>query len=58
MHPGSSFFEPIGRAAGTVGGILPLRHDAFEAELAGMGEDGRAVSFEKVLVESAGSDRA
>ena len=43
-------FEPIGRAAGTVDGILALRDDAFEAELAGMGEDGRAIAFH-VLVE-------
>src|SRR5258708_36505545 len=27
-------FEPIGRAAGLVGGILALRHNVFEAELA------------------------
>jgi hypothetical protein len=38
-------FEPIGRAAGTVGGILALRDNAFEAELAGMGEDGGAVAM-------------
>jgi hypothetical protein len=36
--------EPIGRAAGAVGGVLPLRDDAFEAHLTGMGEDGRAVA--------------
>src|SRR6516165_9336943 len=34
-------FQPIRRAAGTVGGILPLRHDTFEPHLAGVGEDGR-----------------
>jgi hypothetical protein len=28
-------FEPVGRAARTVGRVLPLRHDAFEAHLAG-----------------------
>src|SRR6516162_7956168 len=33
--------------------VLPLRHDAFESHLAGVGEDGRAVAFH-VLVESAG----
>src|SRR5262245_2248266 len=38
-------FEPVGRAAGTIGGILALRGNAFEAELAGMGEDGRAVEI-------------
>jgi hypothetical protein len=27
-------FEPIGRAAGTVGRVLPLRYDAFERHLA------------------------
>src|SRR5262249_43088031 len=43
-------FEPIGRATGTVGGALALRDDAFEAKLAGMGEDGRAVAL-RVLVE-------
>jgi hypothetical protein len=37
-------FKPIGRAAGTVGGIFPLRDDAFEAQLAGMGEHGRQPS--------------
>jgi len=43
-------FEPIGRAAGTVGRVLPLRHDAFKPHLAGMGEDGRAIAF-RVFVE-------
>jgi|SRR5262245_5327960 len=38
-------FEPIGRTPGTVGGILALRDNAFEAELAGMGEYGRAVAL-------------
>src|SRR5258705_334745 len=33
-----------------VGRILPLRHDAFEPELAGVGEHGRAVAL-NVLVE-------
>ena len=41
-------FEPIGRATGTVAGALALRDDAFEAKLAGMGEDGRAVAPEPV----------
>src|SRR6516225_8262633 len=44
-------FEPIGRAAGTVGGALALRDDAFEAKLAGVVEDGRAVALD-MLVES------
>jgi len=34
-------FEPIGRAPGTVGGVFPLRHDAFQAKLAS--EDEQAV---------------
>jgi hypothetical protein len=42
-------FEPIRRAAGTVGGILALRHDAFEAELAGMGEDDWVVAFDMLV---------
>ena len=37
-------FEPIGRAAGTVGGILALRDDAFKTHFASMGEDPRAPS--------------
>jgi len=44
-------FEPIGRAAGTVGGILALRDDALKTHLAGVGEDGRAVALH-VFVES------
>src|SRR5262249_10561165 len=44
-------FEPIRRAPGTVVGILALRDDAFEAHLAGVGEDGRAVALE-VLIEA------
>src|SRR5436190_20731861 len=43
--------EPIGRAAGTVWRILPLRDNAFEAELAGVPEYGLAVAFH-VLIES------
>src|SRR6516164_10943719 len=54
-------FEPIGRAAGTVGRVLALRHDTFKPHLAGMGEDGRAVAL-NMLVEpdarvSLGHDR-
>src|SRR5262249_58895739 len=37
--------EPIGGAPRTVDGILALRDDAFEAKLAGVGEDGRAVTL-------------
>src|SRR6516164_7753030 len=47
--------EPIGRAAGTVGGILALRDDAFEAKLAGMGEDGRAVALDMLVESDAGA---
>jgi hypothetical protein len=52
---GFFIFEPIGRAAGTVGGILPLRHVAFEPHLAGMGEDGRAVAFDMLIEPDAGA---
>ena len=48
-------FEPIGRTAGTVGRILALRYDAFEAELAGVVEDGWAVALD-VVRGTAGSD--
>ena len=47
-------FEPIGRAAGTIGRILALRHDAFEAELAGMVEDGRAIALDMLVEPDAG----
>src|SRR5262245_38343114 len=47
-------FEPVRRAAGTVGGILALRDDAFQAKLAGMGEDGRAVAFHMFVEPDAG----
>src|SRR5215467_14482061 len=43
--------EPVPRATATVGGILALRHDAFEPHLACMSKDGRAVAFD-MLVES------
>src|SRR5262249_49653130 len=42
--------EPIRRAAGTVG-RFPLRHDAFEAELARVAKHGLAVAVH-VLIES------
>jgi uncharacterized protein YjbI with pentapeptide repeats len=47
--------EPIGRAAGTVDRVLPLRDDAFEAQLAGMGEDGLAVAFDMLGEPDAGA---
>src|SRR5262249_22186185 len=48
-------FEPIWRAAGTVGRVLALRHNAFEANLAGMGEDGRAVALDMLVEPDAGA---
>jgi hypothetical protein len=30
-------------------GGVPLRHDAFESHLAGMGEDGRAVALDMLM---------
>jgi hypothetical protein len=39
-------FEPIGRAAGTIGGILALRHDTFKAHLAGVPKHGLAITFD------------
>jgi hypothetical protein len=47
--------EPIEGAAGTVGGILPLRDDAFDAKLAGVGEDGRAIAFHLFVEPYAGA---
>src|SRR5262249_60700481 len=41
--------EPVRRATGTEGGVLALRDDAFEAKLAGMGEDGRAVGIASMV---------
>jgi hypothetical protein len=43
--------EPVGRAAGAVGRVLPLGDDALQAELAGVAEDGLAVALD-VLVPS------
>src|SRR5262249_34296218 len=43
--------EPVGRAARTVGGILSLRDNAFEAKLASVGENGRPVALD-MLVEA------
>jgi hypothetical protein len=48
-------FEPVGRAAGTVSRILPLRHDTFKPHLAGMGEDGRAVPLHMLIEPDAGA---
>ena len=47
--------EPIGRAAGTVGRVLALRHDTFEPKLAGMSEDGRAIAFHVFIEPDAGA---
>lgn len=38
--------------AGSVAGILPLRHDPFKTELAGVPENGLAVVVFHVLVET------
>ena len=35
--------------------VLPLRHDAFESHLAGVGEDGRAVAFHVFVEPDAGA---
>src|SRR5262249_2581512 len=43
-------FKPVGRAPRAIRRVLPLRDDAFEAKLAGVGEDGRAVTLD-MLVE-------
>src|SRR5262249_53208918 len=40
------------RATGTVGGILPLRDNAFEAKLAGMGEHGHVQKIGGCLKKS------
>src|SRR5262245_53884002 len=48
-------FEPIGRAAGTVGGLLALRDDALKTHFAGVRADRRAVALD-MLVEP--DDRA
>src|SRR5215471_2074183 len=42
-------FEPVGRAARTVGRALPLRHGTFEPHLAGMGEDSRAIPLDMLV---------
>src|SRR6516225_2670582 len=47
--------EPIGRASGTVDGILALRDDALKTHLAGVGEDGRAVALDMLVEPDAGA---
>jgi hypothetical protein len=44
-------FEPIGRAAGTIGGVFALRDNPFEAEPAGVAKYGFAIALH-MLVES------
>jgi len=44
-------FQPIGRAARTIGRLFPLRDNAFETELAGVAKYGLAVAL-YVLIES------
>src|SRR5262245_9749488 len=46
--------DPVGRAAGAVGRRLALRHDAFQAELAGVAEDGLAVALDVFVPSQAG----
>ena len=36
--------EPVGRPAGSIGRVLPLRDDAFKAEIAGVREHSRPVT--------------
>ena len=48
-------FEPIGRAAGAVARAEPLRDDAFESHLAGVGEDSRAVALDMLVEPDAGA---
>jgi hypothetical protein len=51
-------FDPVPWAAGAVGRAKALRHDAFEAELAGMGEDSQAVALDVVIEPDAGTGAA
>jgi hypothetical protein len=55
---GFFILEPIRRAPRAISRVLPLRHDAFEAELAGMGEDGRAVALDMLIELHAGTGAA
>src|SRR5215831_4503346 len=48
-------FEPIGRAAGTVGRVLALRDNAFESHLAGVPKYGLAVAFHVFIEADAGA---
>src|SRR5262249_55027436 len=43
--------DPVRGTPRAIRRVFPLRHDAFEAHLAGVGEDGRAVAFQ-MLVEA------
>ena len=36
-------------------GGVPLRHDAFESHLAGMGKDGRAIALDMLIEPDAGA---
>jgi hypothetical protein len=38
-----------------ISGVLPLRHYTFEAHLAGMGENGRAVALDMLIEPDAGA---
>jgi hypothetical protein len=46
--------SPIGRAAGPIGGVLPLRDNTFEAELAGVAKQGLAVALHVLMEPDAG----
>ena len=48
-------FKPVGRAPRAIRRVLPLRDDAFEAKLAGVGEDGRAVALDMLVEPDAGT---
>ena len=39
----------------TISRVLPLRRDAFEPELAGMGEDGRAIALDMLVEPDTGA---
>ena len=55
MPPRILAVDPVPRPAGTVGRAKALRYDAFEPELAGVGEDGRAVALGMLIEPDAGA---
>jgi hypothetical protein len=50
QQPRVLHLEPIGRAAGTISGVFPLRDNSFQTELAGVAKYGLAIAFD-MLVE-------